>query len=179
MDKHIYLCGFMGSGKTTIGRLLAKRINRRFVDTDEEIEKVTGISVAEIFNKSGEPEFRRIEKELIRKIASEKDPAIIALGGGSLMDEESLKVAKQTGILIYLKCSTDVLKQRLRNSTRPLLKTDNMESLLEKRIPGFRMADKSFSTQSDQFEEIVENLCTELSISVNNYINTWKPDNVK
>jgi shikimate kinase len=164
MDKHIYLCGFMGSGKTTIGRLLAKRINRRFVDTDEEIEKIQLRSITEIFEQSGEPEFRRIEKELIRKIALEKEPAVIALGGGSMMGLDEQRIVKESGILIYLQCSNHVLLQRIRNTLRPLLKTESFESLLNKRLPGYLIADYIIDNDSIKIDYTLKSIIAYLKI---------------
>jgi shikimate kinase len=161
----------MGSGKTTIGQKLAKRISRRFIDTDVEIEKTQLHNIAEIFEQSGEAEFRRIEKELILKIASEQLPAVIALGGGSLMDADSLDAVKSSGLLIYLECSSDVLRERIQNSTRPLLKTESIESLMEKRLKGYESADLTLSTQSNTIEDVVKNICHELGFGMKNYIN--------
>ncbi len=148
----------MGSGKTTVGRMLAEKLNRPFIDTDEEIEKTTNRSIAEIFKDPGETEFRKLEKELIRNIAAVQTPSVIALGGGSLMDAGSLDVVKSSGLLIYLECSIDVLRRRLQNSLRPLLKTESMESLIEKRLPGYVKADRVFSSQSGKAENIAREI---------------------
>ena len=146
----------MGSGKTTVGRLLAEKLSRPFIDTDEEIEKTTKRSIAEIFADPGETEFRNLEKELIHNIADLQTPSVIALGGGSLMDAGSLVVGKSSGLLIYLKCSIDVLRQRLQNSQRPLLKSESMESLMEKRMPGYITADYIIDNDSKEIAETIE-----------------------
>ncbi len=166
-NKHIYLCGFMGSGKSTIGRLLAEKLNRPFIDTDEEIEKTTNRSVAEIFRGHGEPEFRKFEKELIRKISALQTPSVIALGGGSLMDGETLRIVKETGILIYLQCSADVLKQRLKDTPRPLLKTESIETLMEKRLKGYEWADKIMNNDFSEISKVTEILISEIA---NNFL---------
>lgn len=150
----------MGSGKTTVGRLLAEKLNRPFIDIDEEIEKTTNRSIAEIFREFGETEFRKHEKNLIQNIACLQPPAVIALGGGSLMDGDSIDTVKTSGILIYLECSIDVLRKRLQNSQRPLLKTESIESLMEKRQPGYNAADYIIDNDSKKITETIEIILT-------------------
>lgn len=157
-NKHIYLCGFMGSGKTTIGRLLADRLKRPFTDTDEQIEKISGQSIPAIFEQYGEPEFRRIEKALVRRIAADNIPSVIALGGGSLMDEESLSVVRATGLLVFLDCSMDRIIERVNPSSRPLFKTERLTDLLNQRLPGYRQASWILDTSHISPEQTTEKL---------------------
>jgi len=125
MKKHIYLTGFMGAGKSRVGRTFARQWNWPFYDTDSIIEKEVAKSVMEIFDTDGEDRFRLLEKEVIQKLATEVYPAIISLGGGALMDTENFKLINETGLLIYIKSAPEFLFERVHHTDkRPLLKVD-------------------------------------------------------
>jgi shikimate kinase len=120
--RHIFLTGFMGSGKTTVGKKLARSIGRMFFDCDQEIEKRNNCSIAEIFKYEGEQKFRSYEQRMIQELASNLQPAVIALGGGALMQAQNLETVKKHGLLIYLRSQPDLIWQRVRlNRQRPLL----------------------------------------------------------
>lgn len=126
MEKElIYITGFMGSGKTTVGTILARKLNYEFIDLDVLIEKEEKRKISDLFKESGEPYFRKLEKEYLRKISNSGNK-VISLGGGVLMDEENIKFVKDKGILIYLKVTSDEIYNRIKHSTdRPLLKKEN------------------------------------------------------
>ncbi len=144
----IYLIGFMGAGKTTVGKLLAEKFNMPFADLDDVIEKKTDLTIPMIFEKHGEKYFRRLETDTLQGIA--KYPGnIIATGGGIILSAKNRKTMKDTGTTIYLKWQTNILYQRIKNSThRPLLKKSKNESqlvqlmdkMLEKREPFYEQA---------------------------------------
>ena len=114
MKKKIYyLTGFMASGKSTIGPILANTLGWNFFDLDKEVENQEGMKVVEIFDKKGESYFRKVETELLIKL-SEKDDAIISLGGGAIASEENFKIIKSSGKIIYLKSSPEMAYKRLR-----------------------------------------------------------------
>jgi shikimate kinase len=114
MKKKIYyLTGFMASGKSTIGPILANTLGWNFFDLDKEVENQEGMKVVEIFDKEGESYFRKVETELLMKL-SEKDDAIISLGGGAIASEENFKIIKSSGKIIYLKSSPEMAYKRLR-----------------------------------------------------------------
>ncbi len=117
MAGHIYLIGFMASGKSTLGRLLASAIGRPFIDTDLEIEKRFGASIHQIFTSEGEVAFRRMEKDLLLELSSRKEDCVIATGGGMVLIDGALDVMKSSGKVFFLKRS---LKQIL-----PILRKDN------------------------------------------------------
>ena len=120
-DSIIYLAGFMGAGKSTIGPILANTLGWSFYDLDREVEKIEGKKVREIFEEEGESYFRSKEKELLRKL-SEDDKVIISLGGGTMADEENYKLMKSTGIIFYLRASQDAIYRRLKyKRDRPAL----------------------------------------------------------
>jgi len=114
MKKKIYyLTGFMASGKSTIGPILANTLGWNFFDLDKEVENQEGMKVVEIFDKKGESYFRKVETELLMNL-SEKDEAIISLGGGAIASEENFKIIKSSGKIIYLKSSPEMAYKRLR-----------------------------------------------------------------
>jgi len=134
--KNIALTGFMGAGKTTVGKKLAEKLNMIFIDCDSYIEENEGISIAEIFKNFGEEHFRNLEKKAIKKIC-EKSGQVIALGGGAVLNSENAAILKNTCIIIYLEITTETVTNRIfGDKKRPLLKNeDEIRSLLLKRQP--------------------------------------------
>ena len=121
----ISLTGFMGCGKSSVGRRLSELLCCHFMDLDAEIEAREGRSIAEIFAKDGEAEFRRIEKETLTDIiGTPVSSAVLALGGGAVMTPGSEEIVHENSVCVYLKASVDTLIERLSNETsgRPLLK---------------------------------------------------------
>src|SRR4026207_369314 len=115
----IYLVGFMGSGKTTAGGLLARKLGWSFIDLDHEIERGEGRSISDIFRVSGEPHFRRLEREYLERL-SHTSRGVIALGGGTFIDPDNRKLAEDTGLTVWLKVSFDKLVHRVKmEGTRP------------------------------------------------------------
>ena len=139
---NIYLIGLMGAGKTTVGRQLAKRLNRRFFDSDHEIEARTGVRVPIIFDIEGEPGFRQRETRVLAQLSQEKD-AVVATGGGIVLAEENRKCLRDTGIVVYLSASPAVLYERTRHDrNRPLLQVSDplarLTELFHQRDPLYR-----------------------------------------
>jgi len=139
---NLILVGMMGSGKTTMGRVLARHLGKEFVDSDEEIIKRTGVTVPHIFDVEGEAGFRQREAAAIRELAG-RDNIVLATGGGAVLDENICAILKQSGIVIYLKASAHDLWQRTRHDrNRPLLQTENpyarLVELFQQRDPLYR-----------------------------------------
>ena len=119
--QRIYLTGFMGSGKSTIGPILANTLGYEFVDIDKAIERQTGKAVKEIFKDHGEEHFRRLERVLIQDLQG-KDHIVISLGGGTIADPVNFPIIRESGILVYLKTAPEQLFKRLHYKTdRPVL----------------------------------------------------------
>lgn len=117
---NIVLCGFMGSGKTVVGRELAKIMGVKFVDTDELIEKEQGVAIKAIFATHGEDYFRDLEYEMCKKVAQMKG-AVVSTGGGAMTFERNVEAIKQGSKVVFLDASFDVICDRIGNSTtRPL-----------------------------------------------------------
>jgi shikimate kinase len=158
----IILTGFMGTGKTAVGQALAKRLSYEFLDTDLMVEKETGKTITEIFEKEGESSFRAYEKKMVKK-ALEKEKVVVATGGGAITDTENLKLMKERGVVIGLAASPDVILERVqRFDTRPLMKTKDqlkkIQSLLSQRSPYYREADRIIDTTAKRVEETIEEI---------------------
>jgi shikimate kinase len=128
MRATVYLTGFMGTGKSVVGRELARRLRRPFVDLDAAIERSSGKSVADLFKTRGETAFRRLERAELVKTAR-RGGLVVALGGGALMDKRNLALVETTGVLVKLTCSRRELVRRLRASrlSRPLIAEGNLD----------------------------------------------------
>lgn len=128
---NIYLIGPTGSGKTAVGKQLARDAGLKFLDTDQEIEKRTGVEVGYIFEREGEAGFRDREREMIMELSSLTD-AVIATGGGAVLAKSNRQLLSKSGIVVYLKTSiADQLKRTGRSRKRPLLNTQNPRRVLE------------------------------------------------
>jgi len=137
--RNIILIGPMGSGKSTIGNIIARRLNREFMDSDHFIEKRTGVDIARIFDIEGEQGFRDRESNALRELLSENN-RVIATGGGSVLRDENRQLLKQKGYIVFLDTTVIQQLQRLRrDKKRPLLQTENprerLETLLLERRP--------------------------------------------
>lgn len=143
---NLVLIGMMGSGKTTVGRLLARRLHWSFFDTDSIIEDVSRMTIATIFETLGEDTFRKLEKEVIRHMA-EYGHAVIATGGGAPCQEENWKAFEKRSLVVWLKARPESLLERLRRTppgVRPMLNNDlsleKISELSSKREPFYRKA---------------------------------------
>lgn len=155
----IYLTGFMGTGKTTIGKMLADRLGWNFVDLDAEIEAAENDTIAHIFETRGEAEFRRIESEMLKKVVSGIErilPSVVALGGGTYAQAENARLIDGNGISIWLDCPVDVLHSRLdETESRPLARDEErFRRLYEERRAVYARA--TYRVSSDcEWEEAV------------------------
>jgi shikimate kinase len=117
----VYLAGFMGSGKTTVGRMLADRLGWGFIDLDAEIEAAASVTITQLFESRGEPEFRRIETEALRNVMRTVErgmPSVIALGGGSFAQPVNAELLNGHGITIWLDCSFETIEARINATAR-------------------------------------------------------------
>jgi shikimate kinase len=135
LTTNIFLVGFSGSGKSTVGNLLARKLNCRFVDIDHLLEKQTNQTITEIFEAQGERAFRKMECSLIKKTCNSKSsPKVMALGGGAFENKTTRALVSNNGISVWLKCSQTAIYYRLNKQTdRPKLK-DRTQKLSAKRL---------------------------------------------
>ena len=159
---NILLCGFMGCGKSSVGRKLSKKSGREFVDMDRYIEEKTGMTVAEIFAEKGESGFREIETEACREL-TDRENLIIAAGGGTLTIQENVEILRKGGRIVFLDVSYETLCERLaRDTRRPLLQVENrnekIKELLEKRLPLYKNAASVFINGNFSSTRVAENI---------------------
>jgi shikimate kinase len=138
----IFLIGMMGAGKSTVGKALARRLGREFIDTDHEIVGRTGVPIATIFEIEGEAGFRRRESAVLAELAT-RPGAVIATGGGAVISRENRRLMREAGLVVYLHATLERLHERTRrDSSRPLLASGDRRSklgkLLEVRDPLYR-----------------------------------------
>lgn len=160
--KNIFLMGFMGAGKTTVGKILAKKLKLTFIDLDEVIEKELNLTIQEIFSRYGEDFFRDAETKALRSIA-DKDRYVVATGGGVVLRKGNWQIMIANGITVYLRAPAEVLWTRVRNNTsRPLLQVENpFERLCElftQRIPQYEKADLIVDTENVTPEDVAEEI---------------------
>ena len=156
----IYLLGFMGVGKSTVGLLLAQQLGWRFIDLDATIEAEQGATVREIFERAGEPYFRRIERAALIE-ASQSAPAVIALGGGTFVQPANFEFIRSTGgITVWLDCSLEELRRRCEGKNdRPLFRDPvSFAGLFEQRLPYYRLANYRISTEGREPQEVVRQI---------------------
>lgn len=144
MAGNVYLVGMMGAGKTTLGKALARKTGREFVDTDRVLVERTGVPVATIFEIEGEEGFRRRESTVIAEVAA-RTGCMVATGGGAVLSEENRRLMRASGTVVYLRARVENLWERTRHDTsRPLLATPDplatLAAILERRDPIYREA---------------------------------------
>ena len=158
----------MGCGKTTLGRELAKIMRRPFTDLDEAIEKDAGMSVYELFRTQGEEHFRNIEKDILKQVINDHEPKVVALGGGTLCEEENSQMIRAAGFVVYIRIPILTLAERLEPETakRPLLEgltggelIENIEQRLlerEKFYEGSHLAVNGINLGAAQLLRIIQ-----------------------
>ena len=165
-NNNLFLTGMMGSGKSTVGGLIAKKTGWKFLDTDEFIEQRAGMPVAKIFEKKGEAEFRNLEHQTIKRV-SEAQHQVVALGGGALILESNQILVSKSGTLVYLSAKVETLLERLGTdlSARPLLKDENeagikakVSQLLHNREAIYMLARFKVSTDGKTPEEVANEI---------------------
>ena len=139
ISRHLLLVGMMGSGKTTVGRLVARRLRRPFLDSDTEVERSVGRSVAQIFATDGEAAFRAEERRVLEEAVASPEPAVIAVAGGAVLDPHNRSVIEHAGTVVWLRADPATLARRVGDGTgRPLLGSDPpaaLRRLAEERTP--------------------------------------------
>ena len=165
--RSLVLVGMMGAGKSSVGRKLAARLGVLFLDADNEIEAAAGMTIPEIFETRGEPEFRSGEARVIARLL-DGGPQVLATGGGAYMNAETRALIAQKGISIWLKADADVLMRRIkRRNDRPLLRTADPEAtlkrLIDERYPVYALADLTVESRDVSHEVIVDEMIEALA----------------
>jgi len=165
--RNLVFIGLMGAGKSAIGRLAASMLGLPFVDSDHEIERVSRMTVAELFSAYGEEEFRALETRVIKRLLR-SGPRVISTGGGAYINERTRRLVRKGGLTIWLKADLDVLWERVnKRDTRPLLKTANpkktLENLMLARYPVYAEADLTVVSRDTSKEAMVEEVLKALA----------------
>ncbi len=175
MNTHLFLTGFMGSGKSTIGKKLAQQLGWRFIDTDERIESTVKMEIGEIFKFKGESRFREYEATIIDEIITRDESFVISLGGGTLLSNAILRRVLAAGLLIYIQSEPAEIWKRIKHSTRrPLLRHEGeewsrdkylhrMKELMKERQKGYNTAQLTIARDGKEVNEIVEEILIKLN----------------
>lgn len=165
--RNLVFVGLMGAGKSAIGRLTASALGIPFVDSDHEIERVSRMTISELFAAYGEDEFRALEARVIKRLLN-SGPRVVSTGGGAYINERTRRHIKRSGLSLWLNADLDVLWERVnKRDTRPLLKTENpkqtLENLMKARYPIYAEADLSVLSRDVKKEVMVEEVLTAIS----------------
>lgn len=166
-SRNIVFVGLMGAGKTVIGRMVAEALSLPFVDSDHEIEKVSTMTIPELFEQYGEGEFRALESRVIDRLLKD-GPRVISTGGGAFMNEDTRRAIGERDISIWLKADLDTLMARVsRRPNRPLLRNGDprgtMRKLMDLRYPVYALADIMVESRNDRKDVTVRDVFHALS----------------
>jgi len=170
-DRTVALVGLMGAGKSTVGRRLATKLGRPFIDSDDEIEKAAGLSVADIFALHGEDEFRRVEHKVLQRLLS-GPPQVLATGGGAYLKEDTRELMREHAVTVWLNADLETLWKRVsRRNHRPLLRRPDakqvLASLFDERRPIYELADLTVPSVDGPHSKTV--------VSIIKALETWTP----
>ena len=165
--KNIYLVGFMGAGKTTVGAVLADKVGFNCVDPDQVLEDNAGTTITAIFSEYGEDYFRDLETKTLKAIST-GEGQVIATGGGAVIKDDNWEIMKDSGVSVYLKAPVEVLYDRIKDSThRPLLQVENplqrARELLDERESLYQKADMIIDTEEMSVTEVADQIVRALS----------------
>ena len=168
---NIYLLGFMGVGKSSVGKLLAEKLDRQFFDIDDLIVESIGNPITKIFEEDGEEHFRHLESGALKNVVEEKN-AVISCGGGIVMKNDNMKIISETGISVFLSAAIDTIIERISDSTgRPLLNGLSDEAKYEKvknsvalRLPKYLSADITLDTNDKTIEIITDEIIGQINL---------------
>jgi shikimate kinase len=162
--RNLVLVGLMGAGKSAIGRIVAQQLGLPFIDTDTEIERVSRMTISELFAAYGEEEFRALETRVIKRLLR-TGPRVVSTGGGAFINEKTRKQIERGGLSVWLSADIDVLWERVnKRDHRPLLKTENpkqtLQDLMDKRYPVYALADITVQSRDVRKEVIANEVLT-------------------
>lgn len=162
--RNLVLVGLMGAGKSAIGRLVAQNLGLPFIDTDTEIERVSRMTISELFAAYGEEEFRALETRVIKRLLR-TGPRVVSTGGGAFINEKTRRQIERGGLSVWLNADLEVLWERVnKRDHRPLLKTENpkqtLKDLMDKRYPIYALADITVQSRDVRKEVIANEVLT-------------------
>lgn len=160
--RRLYLVGFMGAGKSTVGRTLADRLGWDFVELDAEIEGVAGRTIPAIFREEGEPAFRDLEHRVLRRVSRREPPCVVACGGGVPLSERNRRILMETGLPVHLMVRPETVLERLdQDGSRPLLpggdrREERLKRLWQERQDAYNAFDRSVVTDDRSVDDVVD-----------------------
>ena len=158
---NVVLTGFMGTGKSAVGKILAKKLGWQYFDIDQIIEDEVGIKISEIFAKKGEPYFREVESSAVKLLAM-LDDVVISCGGGVVLKSENMDELEKKGVIVCLTASVDKILQRTKGESRPLLNVKNpaekVREMLKKREPYYKRCRLMIDTTEYSAEDVAEQI---------------------
>lgn len=162
--RNLVLVGLMGAGKSAIGRILSQQLGLPFIDTDTEIERVSRMTISELFAAYGEEEFRALETRVIKRLLR-GGPRVVSTGGGAFINEKTRRQIERGGLSVWLNADLEVLWERVnKRDHRPLLKTENpkqtLKDLMDKRYPIYALADITVQSRDERKEVIANEVLT-------------------
>jgi len=167
--RNIVLCGFMGTGKSSVGRLVAETLHFAFLDTDTVIEARAGKTISQIFEEQGEAAFRELEKRIVKELAL-RDRTVISTGGGLVVDPENMASLRSHALVVCLWASPETIWSRVKNqSNRPLLNEadplERIKTLLNERAPCYKQADVLLSTELRSAREVAQQVLHQFRVA--------------
>lgn len=161
-SRNLILVGLMGAGKSAVGKIVASQLGIPFIDTDHEIERVSRMTIPELFARYGEPEFRALETRVIKRLLRH-GPRVVSTGGGAFINERTRRHLKKGGVSVWLRAELDVLWERVnRRDNRPLLKTENprqtLADLMTARYPVYAEADLTVQSRDVRKEVVAQEI---------------------
>lgn len=166
--KSIYLCGFMGCGKTTVGKILARRLGCGFYDMDEYITEREGMKIPEIFAVKGEPYFRQTETEVIKELADRR--GVIACGGGAMLKKENAEIASSAGTAVYIEIPFEDCYSRISgDKNRPIVMNntkEGLEDIYNSRVPVYRQNSSVVVSGEGSPSEVAERIIEALKLKI-------------
>jgi shikimate kinase len=158
--QNIYLVGFMGTGKSFVGKILAGQLNAKFIEMDEELERRAGKKIVDIFKDEGEANFRLMERMLLEELAKQ-DGNVVSCGGGAVCNDYNLALVKTSGFSFNLQSSPEKIYERTKKNTdRPLLQVENpllkIKELLSKREPFYAQADHHIKSEEETPQQVAD-----------------------
>ena len=172
--RNLVLVGLMGAGKSAIGRHHPQQLSVPFIDSDHEIERVSRMSISDLFAAYGEEEFRALESRVMKRLLK-SGPRVVSTGGGAFINERTRRHIKRGGLTIWLKADLDVLWERVsKRDTRPLLKTENprqtLENLMNARYPIYAEADLTVQSRDVRKELVADEVLAAIAAIAGNQI---------
>jgi shikimate kinase len=169
--RNLVLVGLMGAGKSAVGKLVASELGIPFIDSDHEIERVSRMTIPELFEKYGEPEFRKLENRVITRLLR-TGPRVLSTGGGAFMNGDTRASIQASGLSLWLDADLETLWERvIKRDNRPLLKTENpkqtLENLMIARYPTYALADLTVKSRDEKKDVIASEVISAVAALAN------------